>query len=286
MARVHTMALMDSAYAKLGRSKEHLAELRTAVESFREQDLDAATSTNVDEHPSDPSLAVVSIRLRMEVPQRWSLIMGDILTNLRAALDHAIYGHADSRTDLNSSQRRDLKYPICDQRHDWHGLPDSENQDGTIRKGRTGAREELRPLVAPEVLDLIEQSQPFQLDRPEWHDLAILSGLVNRDKHRAVIEVPIKVAEMALTGIELDVISQSEPVITPDGVTVTATLRRPHRPAGAEPRDVPVNFGAALAFMEEVELPRTNTRRPFLVVMERLVKQVGDQLDALRAAGC
>lgn len=38
--------------------------------------------------------------------------------------------------------------------------------------------------------------------------------------------------------------------------------------------------------MEEIELPRVNVRKSFLVVMEKLVKSVSDDLDELKAVGC
>jgi hypothetical protein len=283
------MPLVDSAYAKLDRAREHLAELQTAVDAFREQDLSSLLSTSVEDHPSDPSLAVVGIRMHMQAPMRWSLIIGDILTNLRAALDHAVYGHASARQQLNSSQRRDLKYPIFTERRDWDGIPDSVNQDGTIRRGLRGAYNELEPLLAPEVLTLIGQAQPFeaQIDPPEWHALAILNGLVNRDKHRAVHEIPINIANLAVTETELEIISQEPAQLLPDGsIEAKAVLRRPARPPGAEPRNIPVNFAGVTEFMEHIELPRVDARKPFLTVMEKLVDAVAGHLDELRAAGC
>jgi hypothetical protein len=280
---------VHSAYAKLDRAREHLVELQTAVDSFRDQDLSKELSATVADHPNDLSLALLTIRIHLQAPMRWSLIMGDILTNLRAALDHAVYGHAAARQQLNSSQRRDLKYPIFTERHDWDGIPDSVNQDGTIKKGLKGAYNELKPLVAPDVLTLIKQAQPFeaQNDPPEWHALAIMNGLVNRDKHRAVHEIPINIADLAVTETELEVISQKPAQVLPDGsVETTAIVRRPLRPPGAEPSDVSVNFAAVTDFIEDIELPRVNARRPFLTVMEKLVTSVGDHLDGLKAAGC
>ena len=278
---------MDSAFAKLGRAQEHFAELQAAVHAHREQDLSDELSARVDYPSTDPGLANVTVSLKLDAPLRWSLIMGDILTNLRAALDHVVYEHADRRQQLNSARRKALKYPIFTERHDWDGTPDRQNPDGTIKKGSKGAYEELRTLIAPDVLRLIKASQPFEAtnDPPEWHALAILSGLVNRDKHRMVAEVPINVGELAFQGIGVEVVTVTPPVETPDGLEVTATVRRPPRPEGAEPRDVLVNFAAVAGYIEEIDLPRVNARRSFLEVMEKLVKSVGDHLDELKAAG-
>lgn len=282
---------MDSAYAKLGRAQEHLGELKESVDTARAEDLSGGLSAVVNDHPTDPSLALLTLTLqKQQAPEEWSLMMGDILTNLRAALDHAVYGHADRRQQLNSRQRKDLKYPIFTEEHDWIGAPEQFNPDGTVRKpARVGARDELGPLVDPAVLAVIETSQPFNAQNgpPTWHGLALLSGLVNRDKHRAVHEVPINIADLMLDGADVDVVSSDPAQTLPDGaIRITAVVRRPRRAGGAEPKDVLVNFRAVAAYIEEIELPRVNDHRPFLTVMEALVKMVGDLLDELKAAGC
>lgn len=52
------------------------------------------------------------LRLELRAPAEWSLIIGDILTNLRASLDHAVYGQATSRRKLNSKERASLNHPM------------------------------------------------------------------------------------------------------------------------------------------------------------------------------
>jgi hypothetical protein len=76
-------------------------------------------------------------------------------------------------------------------RSEWDGIPETTAQDGTVKEAKLGARDKLKDLVASDVLQVIEQNQPFNAkDDPFWHGLAILSGLVNRDKHRAVLDIP------------------------------------------------------------------------------------------------
>jgi len=157
---------MDNAYAKLVRAQEHLAELQTAVNAHREQDLSDELSARADDHPTDPALANVTISLKLEAPLRWSLIMGDILTNLRAALDHAVYGHADRRQQLNSAQRKVLKYPIFTERHDWDGIPDRQNQNGTIRKGSKGTLMLTSPVPAMSSVAIQNPPLPPARSRP------------------------------------------------------------------------------------------------------------------------
>lgn len=51
------------------------------------------------------------------VPDSWPLITGDILTNVRAALDHAIYPHV--RATAPSSAPHRIQYPIVDTADDF-----------------------------------------------------------------------------------------------------------------------------------------------------------------------
>ncbi|MGV0723691.1 hypothetical protein ABQF53_23600, partial [Mycolicibacterium elephantis] len=221
-------------------------------------------------------------------PSEWSLIMGDILTNLRAALDHAVYGHATSLKKLNSKQRKDLYHPMLTARAEWDGTPATTAPDGTVTEAKLGAADKLRDLVAPDVLQVIEKNQPFNADDPFWHGLAILSGLVNRDKHRAVLDLPVNIAELAMGDSTGEIMSEGELRLLPDGaVEKEITFRRALRPAGAEASYNLVLISANTAFLEEIEIPNTGgERRYFLTVMEKLVEATGTYLDELKAAGC
>jgi hypothetical protein len=85
---------VDSALAKYARAQKHLAELRAAIDEAHAADLSNELSYRVDyPYGDDDPRAVVTLRLELRSPTEWSLIMGDILTNLRAALDHVVYGH-------------------------------------------------------------------------------------------------------------------------------------------------------------------------------------------------
>lgn len=158
---------MDSAIAKYTRATKHLAELRAAVDEAHAADLrDELTFKVSYPHGDEDERAVVTMRLELQSPAEWSLMIGDILTNLRAALDHAVYGHATSRTQLNSKQRKTLSHPICMVEAEWEGSPEITAPDGTITEAKIGARDKLRDLVSPEVLAVIKQSQPLTPTEP------------------------------------------------------------------------------------------------------------------------
>jgi hypothetical protein len=282
---------VESAFAKLGRAQSHLAELRASVDKFRASDLSSELSHRVRyPYGDDDPRAVVTLRLELRAPLEWSLIMGDILTNVRAALDHAVYGHGTSRRQLNSEQRKSLYHPMSSVSAEWDSTPETTLQDGTLKPARKGVRENLQDIVDADVLDVIERNQPFNAadgDAP-WHGLAILSGLVNRDKHRALLDIPVNVAELVLGESNIEIISEGDLRFLQDGtVEKEITIRRAHRPRGAAPGYRLGLFQADASFLEGIEIPNTGgRRRSFIVVMEKLVEMGGQYLDELKAAGC
>lgn len=124
------------------------------------------------DHALDPSLAVVKfiVHLKEMLPSEdWGLIVGDILTNLRAALDHTVYGHIDCKGLITGANRSLLYFPVAQHPNEW---PSKQTQ--------------LAPLIDSAVLAVIEQHQPYQHQPVAEDVLVVLSSLVNHDKHRAL----------------------------------------------------------------------------------------------------
>lgn len=136
---------------------------------------------------------------------------------------------------------------------------------------------------------VIERNQPFNAhEDPIWHGLAILSGLVNRDKHRAVLDIPVNIADLAMGESNVEIMSEGELRPLADGsAEKEIIIRRALRPEGAAPRYTLGLFSATTSFLEQIEIPNTDgERRSFLTVMEILVEKTGEYLDELKAAGC
>lgn len=97
------------------------------------------------------------------IPNReWGVLVGEIVHNLRSALDQAAYAAAGAKAS------RDTKFPICRTKEDWdkwacsmvYGIP--------------------KKAVA-----IIKQAQPYHYGEDRGlHDLALLNGMWNHDKHR------------------------------------------------------------------------------------------------------
>jgi hypothetical protein len=109
-------------------------------------------------------------RVTEEVPVDWGLILGDILTNLRAALDHAVFFHAEAQNAVITPKVASrLSFPICDAQSKWNS-----------------AKRELDEVLPGKVLQVIASSQPANAADPKEHPLKWLNDLVNRDKHRTI----------------------------------------------------------------------------------------------------
>lgn len=270
---------MQSAFAKLARAKMHRDALKADVEAFRAREPhDWVIQQSSYRDPDDRLTFSIVVAVKEEKPDHWGLAVGDVLTNLRAALDHSVFGHAAARNSLTPQQEKSMQFPILTDPTKW-----------------SGAHARLAPLLDPDVLKVIGECQPFhhqQNGGPDWHPLAVLNGLVNHDKHRTVRTVSYVNEDFTVVNSELPVASvEAEPVAMDDGAVVaTVTLALP--PAtpvriGSKDHGLrQVNFQVENGYIEKIELPKVGDTRPLLFVMDRAVSAVEKALGELRAAGC
>jgi hypothetical protein len=115
--------------------------------------------------PLKPHIRInVTVSEAPPVPDLWALITGDILTNLRGALDHAVFPHI--RAQKPELDRKYIQYPIEDRKDTW------ENQTRWFD----------RP-----VLKGVGESQPYRDPNRAGNPLRVLRELVNMDKHRDLV---------------------------------------------------------------------------------------------------
>ncbi len=81
----------SSARRKIARGKKHLDELKDAVKAFFVPGLYEKFS---EPHPNNPGDVIYKVRLSRRLPDDFSEVAGDVLTNLRASLDHAVHAVA------------------------------------------------------------------------------------------------------------------------------------------------------------------------------------------------
>jgi hypothetical protein len=115
------------------------------------------------------------------VPVELSLILGELLYELRAALDNCLYLAAVVISGQDPPPGGDyLEWPICLTRADW--------------------RNKIRRLsdLHPDLLAPLETIQPFKVEYPGWNCLRILHDLARVDRHRTVHLVALHVSEVSL----------------------------------------------------------------------------------------
>jgi hypothetical protein len=97
----------QSVVLKIDQAKKHLDTLEKEVRSFLSRNPFAVVS---EEEPRTGDL-VDKVRINESVPIHWSAIVGDIINNLRSALDHLAYELVQANDQPTT---RDTAFPISD----------------------------------------------------------------------------------------------------------------------------------------------------------------------------
>jgi|GEM_PF-5032147 len=110
----------------------------------------------------------ITLRITKEAPtERWSLLVGDIINNLRSSLDHSVFALAITGSGQEVPPRSSgLKFLICQEKSDFDG------------KSLNSLLSVPRPAY-----DFIESVQPFHNTNSV---LTTLQKLSNADKHHGV----------------------------------------------------------------------------------------------------
>lgn len=285
-----SITCMDSAFAKLGRAKAHYAALNDSIEGWRAR-LVHEWSVTSEDHLIDDSQAILKVHLSLseEPPSDWGLIIGDILTNLRAALDHSIFVHAVARQTLTEAQERSLTFPVLLERDRWLGSPTAPSgKHSPAKRSTKGAREALVSFLDPAVLDVVEQSQPYTMNPAKEHALAELSRLVNLDKHRAVRVVTFVHEAFELKRADLEVLSIDAPSApySDGGVVATLRVRRKWVDDRNQFHSTQAGFHFSSTSYEALELPSDGLPEEVRHVMQTLIEQVEEVLNCFKAVGC
>jgi hypothetical protein len=162
-------APLESARAKLDWAGHHLEVFRTELDQWRPETGPISIRLQPDPDAGKNSWVGVPTSLP-DVPNRFSLIIGDFVQNLRACLDHIAYVLAD----LNSPGRgpdNSTQFPILKSPGDW--------TNKLVKRW-------IQYLSAADI-DAMKKIQPYNAaDRPVFARLALIKALSNRDKHRRI----------------------------------------------------------------------------------------------------
>ena len=151
------------AHNKLARARRHLDEIRAAIAAF------FATQPYeiMREEETSTGDLVYRLRIHQEVPGDWSLIVGDVLHNMRSALDHLAWRLVELN---NNTPGRHTQFVICaDQAAFQRAAPN--NLRGVSQTAMTFI-ENLRPYRGGD--DLLWQLN--ELDSTDKHRLLLVTG--------------------------------------------------------------------------------------------------------------
>jgi len=151
----------SSAWLKVERAKHHIGDLELQATEFARDNASIHIETNPD--TGLRSIKFASKPLGPEI----SLIFGDAVTNLRAALDHCCV--AAMPEAKNPSK---VYFPIRDARNDLVASVDNRLKEGSISQA-------LADLI-------VDQIEPYDGGHPT---LTALNKLANTDKHRLLLSV-------------------------------------------------------------------------------------------------
>lgn len=161
---------MRSAWLKWARGVEHLQVMARATRE-RQQSCVPNRYERCDNarDDTDPLIRMHWHLAETEpIPERWGVLLGDVLTNFRGALDHAMWS-AVLQYSGRPDRPEDVQFPIT-------------REPGKMKN----PRQKLKPLVAPAVWEMVERVQPVLLDDPQRHELETLRWGSNVDKHRSL----------------------------------------------------------------------------------------------------
>ncbi|HEX3684996.1 MAG TPA: hypothetical protein VHU83_20850 [Bryobacteraceae bacterium] len=152
---------------KFERAKEHFGALDTEIRDW----VGTGPMAIAKEKDAEGRRHIVFAEIVNPPPlNRWALIAGDCVHNLRSALDSLVYGIAIHETGLNPpADERALQFPIT-------SSPDKfKEQKNRIKS------------LSPAVQSAIEKAQPYNVPHPEFPPALELLGILNNfDKHRTL----------------------------------------------------------------------------------------------------
>lgn len=153
----------EGAIGKLTRARHQLRDLNQRFIRYAES-RPYRTVERVEQRPGETIADYRYIVELVSEPKReWGVLIGEVIHNMRSALDHTIYATAQRPSRKN-------QFPIYTSRRGW------DSQAGRMLRS-----------VPLHVAEFVESRQPFQAsgtERPDQHMLAILNRLSNHDKHR------------------------------------------------------------------------------------------------------
>jgi hypothetical protein len=193
-------------WAKLGRANTHRETLANLVDEFEESE----PYTLTPEPGDKPDEVAYRLRILREAPAEISTVVGDVLHNLRSALDSVAYGLAvHSKGELTEREEQVTGFPWRPNSAEYDRFfgigvdPKKNPDDGRLVRVRIygqEARDAMRvvqPFWLAEIANLPETERRQHSDDDfKWSSIYRLQQLSNIDKHRRLPAVGVGWPEM------------------------------------------------------------------------------------------
>ena len=209
-----SIAPFDASKLKIARAQQHLGELERSVSDFLARKPFVVLVEKPEGMPDYLDMVAWVARIREQVPDEWSPIIGDIVHNLRAALDLM----AGDLVRLNRKSAVGVHFPFARSEAELSKQIKKKHID------RAGLQ----------VINEIKKLQPYKggnLALRAIHDLDIV------DKHQSLIAVAGSVVTAGLTlyfGNHPNQIPQWHALIEKDGQRIVTMPRLTNIPLGTE----------------------------------------------------
>jgi hypothetical protein len=157
---------LEPAIVKIHRAGHQLNHLSSSLKQFLD-----SKPFEIEREVDPKTLWVFDVaRIKKQCPPEWNIIVGEIIHNLRSALDYLIFQLVIHETAAEPSGNSKIQFPIF------------EKEDGFDTRG---VRIMLRD-VGADAVALIKSEQPFATGDGRKSPLWFLRELSNRDKHRSI----------------------------------------------------------------------------------------------------
>jgi hypothetical protein len=236
--------------AKLARAGQHLHTLEALIEEYR-------STTAIELHRSIERRKVVwELAIEKAPPVELALVLGDFLYNVRSTLDYLAVAL------LPAKHKRDAYYPILAERI-WE-IPEHPGEPQHLRDMRRRWAL-IERHVDPAAVEIIKSHHPPSgrpSKREPMHDLTVLNGMSNRDRHQ----------NLNLVAYGLNAATARFVVRHNDGSPEVLTPERPPppyrsaHPTGAPlqlpPGDEPVEVSGEIVILVQVDREWSNVEVP------------------------
>lgn len=250
--------------ARLTRAREHHAAFKTIWDEYLSQR--PHRFRQVDRADGTTS---ITLHRNIPLPVKLSVVIGEILYQLRSALDTCLYSVAIIVSGQNPPPGgARLEWPIRTTTQDW----DSQRK-----------RYEHLPTRITEALEAI---QPYQAQTPAWNCLQILHDLARFDRHRGAHQLGLYICELRITWDKevIELVDSGGPRIIQDGDEVA--LVRLHEGALLTRKnfDLQCEFDPDIRDVSEFVGPGGTIGRPWGPLGQRLgaiIRAVEEYTDGL-----